>query len=208
MEMDRDDISYLQTEWSVLVKSRSQASENYFQQLISSYSAGDRFYHTTKHLVEVLKLLHQYPVSEPAACWAAFYHDYIYKAGSKDNELQSAEVAGSQLKDLGIESEVIIQTQKLIAATAQHQTLEVEWMDAFLDADMAILGADEKTYQNYVANVRKEYQKIPNILFNMGRKKFLQHCLNTKRLFLTDWFFERFETQARKNLTWELENIC
>lgn len=205
--MDRDDINYLQAEWSALIGNRSPISDDYFQQLISRYSRKDRFYHTTKHLVEILKLLHQYPVNQPAAYWAAFYHDYIYLAGNKDNELKSAELAVSQLKEMGVETEIITQVQKLIDATAQHQTLKVEWMDAFLDADMAILGSDEKTYQAYVANVRKEYQQIPQFLFSMGRKKFLQHCLDTKRLFLTDWFFDRFETRARKNLAWELENI-
>lgn len=205
--MDRDDIKYLHAEWSALIASKSETSENYFNLMIGAYSADGRFYHTTRHLVELLKFLHQYPVTQPAAYWAAFYHDYIYIAGNKDNEILSAKIANAQLQDLGVQRQIIDQTCQLIEATTKHQATGIEWMDAFLDADMAILGTNEQTYKIYVANVRKEYKKIPPFLFNSGRRKFLQHCLENKRLFLTDWFFERFEIQARKNLAWELTII-
>lgn len=204
MEMGRNNIKYLQAEWSVLNANQSADSEKYFNQLITAYSAEGRFYHTTQHLTELLNLLHEYPIVESAAYWAAFYHDYIYVAGNKDNEVLSAKVANTQLEDMRIGSDVIYQTQLLIGATAHHQSTDIEWMDAFLDADMAILGASKDSYKLYSENVRKEYAKVPGFLFNQGRKKFLQKCLDKKRLFLTDWFYRKFEIQAKENIAWEL----
>jgi predicted metal-dependent HD superfamily phosphohydrolase len=179
----------------------------FFDQLVSAYTSKQRFYHGPEHLLAILGLLRESGTSEAAAYWATFYHDYIYLAGKKDNESRSADLAKQQMQQLGVDAEVINQTVLLIEATAAHKPLDQDWMNRFLDADMSILGADSAVYQTYVENVRKEYQQIPRLLFNAGRKSFVKNCLSSPRIFITDWFFDRFETQARKNLAWELTTI-
>ena len=75
----------------------------------------------------------------------------------------------------------------------------------FLDADLAILGADWKKYETYYKAIRQEYRQIPNILYRRGRKKVLQHLLQKAPLYETTEFFDRFENQARANLRQELK---
>lgn len=199
-----DKINYLQSEWNALQLSANKTSQLVLDNLIQQYSSPHRFYHNCDHLVHVLELLHQSSMDEPAAYWATFYHDYIYVAGDRNNEPESGKIAAIQMAALGIESSVIEKTVYLIEATAQHKTKSAEWMNVFLDADMAILGVVHERYNSYRENVRREFAAIPEFLYKQGRKKFLQKCLEENRLFKTEWFFNRFEDQARKNIQWEL----
>lgn len=201
-------INALKTEWLALPQlPQSDLALVLFDQLVSAYTSKARFYHGPEHLLAMLDLLHESVTTEAAAYWATFYHDYVYLAGKKDNESRSADLAKQQMHELGIDADLIHQTSLLIEATAAHKPMEQDWMNRFLDADMSILGADFSVYHTYVENVRKEYQQIPTFLFNTGRKSFVKNCLDSPRIFITDWFFERFETQARKNLAWELTTI-
>jgi predicted metal-dependent HD superfamily phosphohydrolase len=205
MAVDKICVDYLQEQWHELIPLTEPASKIYFNQLLTAYSDPQRFYHTPQHLYHLIRLLHEASIVDPAVYWASFYHDYIYVAGKQDNEAKSAELAKKQMIELHIHPTLIERCCELILLTKNHQ-LNKDDPDAaaFLDADMAILGADEKVYVDYVEKVRKEYAVIPEFLYNRGRNKFLEVCLNQQRLFTTDWFFNRFETQARKNLAWEL----
>lgn len=42
-------------------------------------------------------------------------------------------------------------------------------------------------------------------MYNRGRKKALKHFLEMDRIFKTDYFFQKYENQARINLQKELE---
>lgn len=206
--MDKKIIDALKIEWLSLPQlTQSETASVFFDQLIAVYTGPERFYHGPEHLLAMLGFLRESSTHEAAVYWATFYHDYIYLAGRKDNESRSADLAKQQMQQLAVDTELIHQTILLIEATAAHKPLDKDWMNRFLDADMSILGADSAVYQTYVENVRKEYQQIPTLLFNAGRKSFLKNCLDSPRVFITDWFFERFEEQARKNLAWELTRL-
>jgi predicted metal-dependent HD superfamily phosphohydrolase len=205
MAMDKICIDYLQGEWNQLVPPNHPLSKSYWDRLLTAYSEEHRYYHTPEHLYHLIGLLREASVTDPAVYWASFYHDYVYVAGRQDNEAKSAEIAKAQMLELNIDLKVINRCGDLILLTKTHQLNNSDPdAAAFLDADMAILGVNEKTYADYVDRVQKEYSSIPAFLFNRGRKKFVETCLNQNRLFNTDYFFDRFETQARKNLAWEL----
>ncbi|MDX2245424.1 MAG: hypothetical protein SF052_01505 [Bacteroidia bacterium] len=74
----------------------------------------------------------------------------------------------------------------------------------FTDADLSILGQKREIYHAYSTNVRKEYAIYPDILYNPGRKKVLQHFLAMEQIFKTPHFQEKYEAQARANLEEEL----
>jgi predicted metal-dependent HD superfamily phosphohydrolase len=42
-------------------------------------------------------------------------------------------------------------------------------------------------------------------MYNKGRKQVLKHFLDRDSLYFTEYFKEKFETQARKNIKRELE---
>jgi predicted metal-dependent HD superfamily phosphohydrolase len=196
---------YLQERWHQLIPLSNPLSKHYFDQLIAAYSEEHRYYHTPEHLYHLIGLLREVSVADPAVYWASFYHDYVYIAGRQNNEAKSADIAKEQMLELNIDLKVIDRCCDLILLTKTHQLNECDPdAAAFLDADMAILGVEEKAYADYVERVQKEYSSIPGFLFNRGRRKFIETCLNQNRLFNTNCFFDRFETQARKNLAWEL----
>lgn len=203
-----DDISvYLQSEWRQLVTaSPIDKAGQYFSALLEAYSEPYRAYHNCQHLVHILGLLREAGARDQSLFWAAFYHDYCYVPGAGDNEARSADIARAQMAAMMVESDLVSRTCALILATKSHQMLQADHEAAlFLDADMAILGAPHDQYRQYQLEVRKEFGRVPQILFNHGRKKFLRQLLAQDRIYFSHWFFNLFEAQARLNIRWELE---
>jgi len=60
---------------------------------------------------------------------------------------------------------------------------------------------------HYYKNARKEYAIFPDFVYKPGRKKVLLHFLAMERIFKTDYFFHKFEMQAKQNLQKELEML-
>ena len=139
--------------------------------------------------------------------FAVFYHDIVYKATSKSNEEDSADIASKRLRELGFPKDRIGKCVSLILATKAHTTGGDTDTDYFTDADLSILGQTQDIYFQYAKQVRKEFSIYPDLLYNPGRKKVLKHFLNMDRIFKTQYFFEKFEKQARENLMNELETL-
>lgn len=202
---------YLKAEWLKLFEGlpvNESLLDAYFIHLIFAYTESHRFYHRPEHLHHLIGLLHESQVSDIPVFLAAFYHDYIYVPGKNDNELKSAEIAQAQLEKLGVNVTVIERVCDLIIMTKTHQISGQDNVAAtFLDADMSIIGAPTEIYSSYVDSIRKEFNSVPKFFFNRGRRKFLSALLMQERIFITDWFYEKFETQARENIAWEIRNF-
>jgi predicted metal-dependent HD superfamily phosphohydrolase len=71
----------------------------------------------------------------------------------------------------------------------------------FLDCDMAILGAlASETFAAYDRAIAEEYSAVPRWLYRMKRRKFFRKLLASERIFLSDFFRERFESAGAGNL--------
>lgn len=184
-------------------------AESYWQEILTNHGESHRHYHNLQHLEELFRLLLPFEskLEHPQAVyWAIFFHDIIYKPLRKDNELKSAELADVALKKLEVEEKIVQLTYSLIVATKDHHAMiPSNDFRYFLDADLAILGADWEKYETYYKAIRQEYLQVPNILYRRGRKKVLQHLLQKAPLYETAEFFERFESQARANVRQELK---
>jgi predicted metal-dependent HD superfamily phosphohydrolase len=202
---------YLKSEWLTLFEGLpvdARLVDSYFFRLMAAYTEPHRFYHKLTHLHHLIGLLHDAHVNDSSVFLAAFYHDYIYVPGRSDNELKSARVAKALLEELGLNVTVINRVCDLIMATKIHQLSGGDNAAAtFLDADMAIMGGPPVEYSDYVDCIRQEFVSIPSFLFNRGRKKFLAGLLKQERIFITDWCHEKYEAQARENITWELSRL-
>jgi predicted metal-dependent HD superfamily phosphohydrolase len=185
-------------------------------ELEGAYAAPPRAYHNFGHVQEVL---HRFAETTEGPGWtqpaevylAVLYHDAVYEAGRKDNEALSAELAmaqiGKWLPEQGIDT---LRVAELINLTAGHG----QWspkdfgedgfsLDArhFLDCDMAILGAEPNVFDAYDAGIAEEYRGlVPAFLFKLNRKRFLKGLLARDRIYLSDWFHQRYEASARDNL--------
>jgi predicted metal-dependent HD superfamily phosphohydrolase len=183
---------------------------NLWNEIVYCYSKKKRQYHTLVHLKNVLKQLEavrQYIEDWDTILFTLFYHDIVYNALKNDNEEASALLAKKNMTMLAVPNLMIEKCVLQILATKQHLLNIDSDSNYFTDADLSILGADWEAYSTYLTNVRKEYFIYPNFIYNPGRKKVLQHFLSMERIYKTDYFFERFEMQAKLNMQKEMKML-
>lgn len=179
----------------------------------AAYGSKWRYYHNFNHVHALLKYAEHYREKirdGDVLGWSIFYHDIVYSALRKDNEIRSAQLAEKRLTQLGVPAEAIRRCTSHIKATATHtippasEDPDLPW---FLDFDLAVLGADREMYQIYARKIRREYRIFPGWMYRKGRKKVISHFLDRDRLYFTDTFYDRYESKARKNLQEELESL-
>lgn len=193
--------------WMQTANHFSSEAEKEWEMIAEKYNNKKRHYHTLQHLSDVFNLLDEYYKGNipTTTILSLFYHDFEYNALRGDNEMQSAVYTKRRLKEWKVQDETIQKIYNIILATQTHQTeFEDEEVKAFLDADMAILGASETVYNDYTQKVRKEFSIYPDLFYNRGRKQFLEKTLAADSIFLTDYFRNKFENQARVNIQNEL----
>jgi predicted metal-dependent HD superfamily phosphohydrolase len=109
------------------------------------------------------------------------------------------------MKSLEVSEEIVARVVEMILATKTHVVSENQDINYFTDADLSILGKDWEVYNQYAKQVRNEYAIYPDLLYNPGRKKVLKHFLEMNQIYKTDYFTQKYEEQARLNLSRELE---
>jgi predicted metal-dependent HD superfamily phosphohydrolase len=173
-----------------------------------NYSNKKRHYHTLQHLANLMAQLTE--VKGEIRNWETilftlYYHDIIYNSLKSDNEEKSAEVAEKRMKQISVSNDTIELCKNQILATKSHVKSADTDTNYFTDADLSVLGQDWETYSVYCKNVRKEYSIYPDFVYNLGRKKVLNHFLSMDRIFKTDFFHKKFEKQSKQNLQKEIE---
>jgi predicted metal-dependent HD superfamily phosphohydrolase len=131
----------------------------------------------------------------------------VYDVRREDNEAESALLAQERLRSLDVGSATVQRVATMIVATKTHETDDPETA-LFLDADLAILGADACSYEKYARNIRKEYAVFDDMTYRQGRKAVLRYFLQKPRIYLSDSFYNRYEEKARINLHRELDMLC
>lgn len=181
-----------------------------WQEIEKHYSNSKRYYHNLSHVEYMVKKaeLFKHQIEDyNTLLFSIFYHDIIYKATRKDNELKSAQLAEKRMTEIGVPVEKIKKCFHQIVATQHHEPTDNNDTRYLLDIDMAILGEDGATYKSYTQKVRKEYGIYPDLLYKPGRKKVLQNFLKQEQIFQTNAFYDRFEKQARVNIKNEIAEL-
>jgi predicted metal-dependent HD superfamily phosphohydrolase len=175
-----------------------------------AYTSKARFYHNLDHLDQLLielKACHELHSYWSEVVLAIVYHDIIYSIRRQDNEDRSADLAVSRLLELGWLPGKIELVRQLILATKGHIVSSLDLINYFTDADLAILGKSAEMYQLYSAAIRKEYKIFPDFLYRKGRKKVLLHFLELPKIYKTAHFNVLYESQARLNIEWEINQL-
>ncbi|WP_444995220.1 HD domain-containing protein [Aliikangiella sp. IMCC44359] len=176
--------------------------------IFNYYTESHRKYHNLNHLEQMFKALEKCPVNNCIMQWSTWFHDIIYQPGSSHNEEKSAALAKKIMCTLNIPQNEINQTIHMILATkAHHSNSNDQALLLFLDTDMSILGANKDNYQKYIKAIRIEHQHIPDLIFYPARKRFLNKTLERENIFLTQYFRDKYEDNARGNIKLELKNI-
>lgn len=179
-----------------------------WKEIETKYAEKGRHYHNLLHLDNMFGELDgvKSNISDfSRVSFSVFYHDIVYNATSKSNEEKSALKAKERLSELGLHQNDIKIIYDQILATQFHQKSEDQDTNYLLDADLSILGKDLETYLTYTRMIRKEYSIYPDLLYKPGRKKVLKHFLELESIFKTDYFREKYEIQARSNITAEIQ---
>lgn len=144
-------------------------SSNWFQVILKYYSESHRYYHTIRHIYNML--LFAGSVLNPTLVFSVFFHDVIYNPEKKDNEVKSAELFSIMCEELHLQM-YIPKVCKYILATIGH-SLEDEDSDGliFLDLDLSILGSNVQVYSDYSKQIRLEYSYVEESKYRLGRKK-------------------------------------
>jgi predicted metal-dependent HD superfamily phosphohydrolase len=199
------------TDRSSTIFEQQQTIDRVFGLLVTAYSQPDRHYHNLYHIHHVLTILERFGdrIQSPRAVFlAAWFHDFVYDSQAIDNELLSAKFAAELLTDIGASAELIDRVRQLILATQGHQ-IDPNDPDLciFLDADLAILGADPVRYQAYARSIRREYSWVADAAYQTGRSRVLESFLQRDRLYYTELMFDELESIARDNLMKEITSL-
>lgn len=184
--------------------SANEIQQNWLD-LEKAYSKKSRYYHNLTHLKEMVDSFEIYKdkLQKPdEILFSIFYHDFIYSASKKDNELKSAEYALSILSENSILNKQLV--FDAICATQQHQQNSIEDINWLIDFDLKILAKDWEDYQIYFDQIRKEYRIYPDFLYKPGRAKALKHFLENNFIFQTNEFRNLYEEKARINIEKEI----
>ncbi|MGJ8726493.1 MAG: HD domain-containing protein [Roseibacillus sp.] len=196
----------LQEEWNTLCTSLNLDGLHSWTKIEESYSKNQLAYHNLTHIADCLSKFRasQHLAQDPAAIeLAIWFHDIVYDPKASDNEEQSARRAESFLLD----SPLTTRVTELILDTSHRQEAETSDGKLICDIDLSILGSDPKSYRSYADAIREEYSWVNSTDYMLGRSQVLENFLNRKRIFALPYFEEKYEQQARLNLSEELESL-
>lgn len=185
-------------------------AEKTFKYLVTAYCDSGRFYHNLCHIEKVLATIVRLTEHAPSPTLqlAAWFHDVVYDTRAKDNEEQSASLAGAMLKEMNVPGPVVEATKHLILLTKNHVAdAEDEEGKILLDADLAILAESADRYAAYATAIRQEYAWVPEADYRSGRSKVLADFLKRPRIYHTHTMFAACEQPARDNLAAEIERL-
>ena len=181
-----------------------------FELLMQHWRAPHRRYHTVEHLQECLTgfddvaELAAQPAEVELAIW---YHDAIYEIGVDTNELKSAYLAERAMTAAGCDRDAIGRVRSLILATRHHGHPETTDEALLLDIDLSILGAPDKRFDRFDADIREEYHAVPWSKYVAGRRQVLRGFLERPRLYFTGHFHDQLSAAAHANLSRALKRL-
>jgi predicted metal-dependent HD superfamily phosphohydrolase len=209
-------LDYVKEKWTQLTafSKKEEIKDQLWTEIVYRYAEQHRHYHNLTHIAFLLDLCDKYidRISNPAVTgFAILYHDIVYDTYRPDNEEQSAELAEAHLRQLNVNPSLIQNIKTFILATKDHKIPDgyplANDLGLFLDFDIAILAAEQETYQLYSEKIRQEYMKYPDNIYKEGRKQALKKVLLTGRIFNTNDFVESMEAVARQNISREVGQL-
>lgn len=195
-----------QERWLALCRTEgaTQSAAVWYDRLTQAYAEPQRRYHNQQHIVECLGEFDQarHLALQPGAVeLALWFHDAVYDPKAADNEERSAMFAEQCLFDSGMPGSLIKTVTQLVIATKHHEVDGAADAALMVDIDLSILGRDAKRFSEYEWQIRQEYNWVPNAVFASKRAEVLEKFLSRHQIYATEWFQNKYERQARMNLS-------
>lgn len=181
-----------------------------YQELLSLYSEPHRHYHSLRHIADCLnefdaaRHVAQQPIAVELSIW---FHDAIYDTRAPDNEEKSAALANRRISEAGGRRDLNESVSALVMATKKHDSSLHPDAPLLVDIDLSILGKSEQRFWEYEAQIRREYDWVPEETFAAKREEILVGFLLRERIYATDEFYGRYEKQARANIQVSVQKL-
>lgn len=173
------------------------------------YQEAHRFHHSWDHIETMLDGYEKFfgNVMSEEEYLAILYHDIVYQPWSARNEEDSIEMLRLHynIHFPKQEFELIAKAIGIIRDTKHDGHAPTFWSQRVVDLDLMILGKNEKAYERYKNNTRREYIRYSDLEWNRGRSSVLQSLLDQPRIFSTQEMYDAFELKARDNIQKELD---
>lgn len=174
-------------------------------------------YHTLSHIQDCLSMLDRYRMlfdvnNIKTIEFALWLHDAVYYPGDSNNEIESANLAETMIRELSQNTAYSINIQdvrRLILATVPFENSISEDERIISDIDLSILGSDTDTYKKYTQAIYDEFCHVDD--FFMKRKQFMKKVFQSTKefqkfiIFQTDIMRNMFEYTARVNIDREIQ---
>ncbi len=172
------------------------------------------YYHTPVHVMSLFSFAKEHRIElNRSEKLAIFFHDAIYRPGSKNNEDLSIAFMESLLTETGADANVIKDARYIIWSTSKHLVDDngpVELYGPFklvMDLDMSGFSATPGVFTFQSLMIEKEFHRgygsdiFTKEQFLKGRQKFLKALKNKKSIYRTERFLDQFEKRAQINLS-------
>lgn len=182
--------------------------EGDYRRVRRSWSGMGRHYHTLTHLDACLRELdesRQLALRPGEVELALWFHDAIYRSWRRDNEEQSAALAAHTLRAASIES--VERIRQMVLATLHREEGFAGDTGLVVDIDLSILGQPPEIYAQFERAIRREYWWVSRARYVAGRSGVLQKFLDRAAIYHHDFFYEKYERQARINIAAALEQL-
>ncbi len=189
---------------------RENEAEVVIMPLMSLYSPKHRPYHNLDHISISIDELHKVkhlsdnPDEIEFAIWM---HDAIYNPKLEDNEEKSADLAQIIANAIGLPKEKGKRIYTLVMATKHNNYESTNDGKLIADIDMIILGVTKSEFDKYSREIEQEYSFVDKLTYTKHRIKFVKNMLAKDRIYQTDYFRNKYEQQARQNLTEHLREL-
>lgn len=174
------------------------------------YAEQHRHYHNQQHIADCLSEFDpaRHLATEPDAVeLAIWFHDAIYDTRASDNEERSAELASSWLRQAGASAALTDSVQRSVLATKAHTGTSHPDASLLVDVDLSIFGQCPQRFWEYERAIRAEYAWVEQETYVAKRAEILARFLARPRIYLTEYFYGRFEESAQVNLHSSIERL-
>ena len=173
-----------------------------FDELDTLYHEPHRRYHTAAHVEHCLRLfdLAADRMDEPDAVeMALWFHDAVYDVPTQGNERRSAELFAARAGARGAER-YRSKVHRLIMVT-EHREPPATLDESFIvDIDLSSFGLPWEEFLRDSRAVREELSMVPDAEFHLRHRKFTESLLARPHFCFTEFFRERHEARARRNI--------
>ena len=178
-----------------------------FDELDALYREPHRRYHSAAHIEHCLRQfdLAADRMDEPDAVeMALWFHDAIYDIPASENELRSAELFAARARGRGSER-FRSSVHRLIMATTHLDPPPATLDESFIvDIDLSSFGLPWDEFLRDSRAVRAEHPHVPDSEFTPRQMKFLRSLAARPVFCFTEYFRDRHEARARRNI----ERLC